>query len=85
MAMPNGSFLTVDGYDITLRGPKKHGGWEPALFSSGTTTPLQFTSLDASERIESQTQLLVADGTSIELVITNRAMYIIDEVLGYRR
>lgn len=85
MSMPDGSFLEVNGFDVTPRGPKKHGGWKPSLFEAGTSTPLQFTPIDASERIESQTTLPLADGSFVQLLITNRAVYIMSPELGYIR
>jgi hypothetical protein len=85
MSMPDGSFLEVNGFDVTPRGPKKHGGWQPALYESGSTTPLQFVPMDASERIESQLSFPLADGSFINLLVTNRAVYIVSPENGYVR
>jgi len=85
MAMPNGSFLEVNGYDMTTRGPKKHGAWRPDLINLSTGLPIQLVSADPTERIEALTQLTLADGTTSELAVTNRALYTVDEVFGYTR
>jgi len=85
MAMPNGSFLDVNGYDVTTRGPKKHGAWRPGMLDVLTGAPIQLTFTDPTERIEASPQLAMPDGTTIELVLTNRSLYLMDEALGYKR
>jgi len=85
MAMPNGSFLDVNGYDVTTKGPKKHGAWTPGLRHPTTNEPVAFPFVELDERIESFTQLFLVDGTTLELVITNRGVYFTDEYYGYQR
>lgn len=85
MAMPNGSFLDVNGYDVTTRGPVKHGGWTFGGISDAHGDPMEFEFFSPDSRIEDFTQFTLSDGTTLELVVTNRCLYVVDEILGYRR
>jgi len=85
MAMPNGSFIDVNGYDVTPRGPQKHGAWVPGLRYQTSGLPIPFPFINVSERIEAFNQLFLLNGASVELVITNRGLYLTDEQDGYKR
>ncbi len=83
VAAKENSFQLVDGFDVTERGLRHHGGWQPALRVSGASipVPLMFpnTAADADrrldERIEDMLYMWLQDGVAVAAVVTNRLLY----------
>lgn len=83
MTMPDGSFQVLKGFVAGDRGPKRMGGWNPAVINTDGVTsivvPLEFS----DERIEDVAQLQKTDGTAVSLVVSNRCIYVVDRDTGY--
>lgn len=85
------SFRVIDGYDVTERGLKHHGGWNP-IWRSGqysAAIPLKFADSNATasrqlhERIEDMFHLWLSDGDTRICIVTNRLLYELDLSSGY--
>lgn len=87
-----GSALRASGYEVTLRGLKRQGGWTPAMIIGGKSVPVPMVfgnSADRAERrlgeqVQEMVNLFKADGSSVGIVITNRALYTVDQTVGYK-
>jgi len=83
MTNPDGSFLDLQGFDVTVRGLKRHGGWSPAIYDPTSGNPLAIPYEFEGERLEDILQMWLEDGSIVNLALTNRCLYTMDKSLGY--
>lgn len=83
---PPTSFKEVKGFDVTLSGLRRTGGFIPIstdpitlLFDNGQSV----ADRQLSERVEDFTVLVQTDGTPVGLAITNRLLYTYDGSTGF--
>ena len=76
--LPPGSFRKVQGFDVTLRGPKRIGGWDRM-----TQDPVDLFFTDGTEKIQDFGVLLTTSGLPKATVVTNRMLYQFDNSTGF--
>lgn len=84
VSMPDGSFLSVKGFDVLPKGLQRRGGWVPTLYDSGSglSEAIDFL-LPLEEHVEDLAQFALDTGERRTIAVTNRFLYVIDRDSGY--
>lgn len=76
--LPPGSFRKVQGFDVTMKGPKRIGGWDKM---TNDQVDLFFT--DGTEKIQDFGVLVTTSGVPKATIVTNRMLYQFDNSTGF--
>lgn len=81
---PEGSFLAINGFNVTTKGLTRAGGWHPSMRdSSGFSLVVPWELPAENERAEDMVQVEFADGTSKVLLVSSRFLYEVSIENGY--